>query len=66
MKKYKEGDIIEFEQCWEDEHGNFHDEEARLIRIDANGNLELEWLVEDPRIKEYLELMGLMVSDLPE
>lgn len=66
MKKYKEGDIITFEQCWKDESGHYHDELAELIRIKTNGELELKWLVDSPGTLIDLEHQNWTVDDLPE
>ena len=39
--KFKVGDQVLFEQCWEDEGGNYHDEWAEILRINKFGNLKL-------------------------
>lgn len=65
IKKYKEGDDVVFEQCWEDESGQYHDEVATIVHIHANGKLELEWQVDSPDVKDFLEENDWTVEDLP-
>jgi hypothetical protein len=43
---YRVGDEVWFEECWEDESGYYHDECARIVDIDENGILTLDWYLE--------------------
>jgi hypothetical protein len=50
----KVGDMIEVEQAWEDETGNFHDEFAKVLSInEETGDMELDFDRDD--INEFLQ-----------
>jgi len=49
----KIGDLIFVEQAWEDETGYYHDEMAKITKIDEDGELRLDWLA-SKEVKEFL------------
>ena len=50
----KVGDMIEVEQAWEDETGNYHDEYAQVLSInEETGEMKLDFGRDD--INEFLQ-----------
>lgn len=54
-QKYKVGDIVWFEEVWEDITGAYHDECAKILAIGKDKKLKLEWLDVPQTVKEALE-----------
>lgn len=51
----QKGDIIEVEQAWEDDAGNYHDEFAKIINIDpTTGELELDFYETSEKVRDFL------------
>lgn len=50
----KIGDMIEVQQAWEDERGNYHDEFAVVKSIDEKGEMTLEFENVSPDVKAFL------------
>lgn len=63
-KVYSIGDVVNFEQCWEDETGNYHDESAEIEFIGKEGELTLTWLVDDPKLKNFLNDQSYNLEDI--
>jgi hypothetical protein len=67
-QKYKIGDVVIFEECWEDESGGYHDESATILAIDKDGKLELEWHLDRyenaKEIEEFLESCEFKIDDI--
>jgi hypothetical protein len=63
LKKYKVGDEVWFEECWEDESGAYHDECAQITKIYKNGTIKLNWYTE-PVTKEFLNEFDYKLSDI--
>lgn len=60
----QEGDVIFVEQAWKDERGHYHDEYAEITAIKENGELELNWLWADARVRKFLKgTGGYMAND---
>ncbi len=59
--KIKVGDTIEIEQAWEDEAGNYHDEFAEVLAIDADGDMKLKFDRKD--ITKFLSGAEFNVKD---
>ena len=66
----KVGDVIVIEEAWEDELGQYHDESAEIKGINDNGELTLEWILnnytkeQQEDIKNFLSNTdGYMAND---
>ena len=60
----KIGDEIMVEEAWEDEAGQYHDEQAKIIGIDERGELALEFPYAPSDIQEFLRgTDGYMAND---
>lgn len=53
-KKVIVGDEILVEQAWEDGSGAYHDEYAKILNINEDGTMELDFYDASPKIKEFL------------
>lgn len=53
MNEIKVGDTILVEQAWEDDSGMYHDEYAKVLSIDENGDMKLKF--KRKKINEYLK-----------
>lgn len=53
-KRVNVGDTILVEQAWEDDAGGYHDEFAKVLEIDENGEMTLEFFNAAPEIREFL------------
>lgn len=68
--EYKVGDIVWFEECWEDEAGNYGDECAEILAIDETGRLKLKWLLDgrnykhEDKIRAFLESFEYTLDDI--
>lgn len=58
----KVGDIIEVQQAWEDETGNYHDEYAKVLSInEETGEMKLDFDRDD--INEFLQSAEYFAKD---
>ncbi len=57
----KVGDVIEIEQAWEDEQGNYHDENPTILEIKENGELKLDFGRKD--INKFLSSAEFFAKD---
>ena len=64
MKKYKVGDEVCFEECWEDIAGHYHDETATIKKIFDDGSLKLQWHVKSWKIKAFLNSFSFTLEDI--
>lgn len=55
VSKYKVGDEVWFEEVWEDITGAYHDECAKILAIEKDGKLKLDWFDVPQSVKEALE-----------
>ncbi len=46
-QEIKVGSYVLIEQAWEDERGDFHDEDADVLKVNDDGTVELKWLSKD-------------------
>ena len=63
-KKINVGDIVLFEQCWEDTAGNYHDEYAEILEIADDGHLKLKWQGVHPSTEDFLNGCHFRLEDI--
>lgn len=59
----KIGDVIEVQQAWEDETGNYHDEFATVLEIKDDGDMRLKFHNVTKEIQEFLDQMDHFAKD---
>ena len=60
----KIGDNIFVEETWEDDHGNYHDEDAKIAHIGKDGELKLKWINATLEVAEFLSTCdGYLAKD---
>ena len=57
----KIGDVIEVEQAWEDEAGNYHDEYPTVTDMHEDGELELDF--NDDKLNAFLKEAEFFAKD---